>query len=206
MKLLHVNAAPRKELSRTLRVSSAYLDSLQSQHPTMEVKHLNLFEMNLPEITGMDANSLLSVVQGGQLSEEAQKSREASLALAHEFLDYDLILVSSPMWNFSIPYKLKQYIDLIMQPGILFTYTEKGPQGLATGKKMIIITSRGSDYSPGGQMADYDFQAPYLRAIFGLAGIYDITFAHAQPMDWGPEMMENAIKKAIQDLSVISIA
>ncbi|MEL6257159.1 MAG: NAD(P)H-dependent oxidoreductase [Bacteroidota bacterium] len=205
MKLLHVNAAPRKELSRTLRVSNTYLSTLQSQHPNLEVKQLDLFEMDLPEISGMDANSLLSIVQGAELSEEAQKSRETTLALAQEFLSYNLILVSSPMWNFSIPYKLKQYIDLIMQPGIMFTYTEEGPKGLATGKKMIVITSRGSDYSTGGQMADYDFQAPYLRAIFGLAGIYDITFTHAQPMDWGPEMMENAIQKAISEVSAIPI-
>lgn len=206
MKLLHVNAAPRKELSRTLRVSNAYLTSLESQHVDLEIKHLNLFEMDLPEISGMDANSLLSLVQGGELNEEAEKSREASLALANEFLEYDRIVISCPMWNFSIPYKLKQYIDLIMQPGVLFSYTPDGPKGLATGKKMVVITSRGSDYSPGSQMADYDFQAPYLRAIFGLAGIYDISFAHAQPMDWGPEMMENAIHKAIEELSEFSIA
>ena len=206
MKLLHVNAAPRKELSRTLKVSNACLNSLQAKHPDLEVTELKLFEMNLPEITGMDATSLLTTVQGGQVDEEAEKSRAASLDLARQFLSFDLILVSSPMWNFSVPYKLKQYIDLIMQPGLLFTYTEQGPKGLATGKKMFVISSRGGDYSPGSPLNEYDFQEPYLRAIFGLAGIYDITFTIAQPMDFGQEIMENAINKAIEEVSQLSIA
>ena len=206
MKLLHLNAAPRKELSRTLKVSNACLTSLQAQHPDLEITELKLFEMDLPEMTGMDANSLLTIVQGGQLNEEADKSRTASLDLARQFLSFDLILISCPMWNFSIPYKLKQYIDLIMQPGFMFTYTAEGPKGLATGKKMFVISSRGGDYSPGSPMNEFDFQEPYLRAIFGLAGIYDITFTVAQPMDYGQELMENAINKAIEDVSQLSLA
>ena len=99
------------------------------------------------------------------------------------------------MWNFSIPYKLKHYIDIIIQPKYLFRYTEKGPEGLVKGKKMVVVSSRGGDYSAGG-MRQYDMQEPYLRAIFGFVGITDITFINAQPMDMGPDLQKRKIGEA----------
>jgi FMN-dependent NADH-azoreductase len=96
------------------------------------------------------------------------------------------------MWNFSIPYVLKNYIDIIVQPKFLFQYTDKGPEGLAKNKKMVICTSRGGDYSPESPFHPYDFQEPYLRAIFGFVGISEIKFINAQPMDAGGEEIRAA--------------
>lgn len=103
------------------------------------------------------------------------------------------------MWNFGIPYILKHYIDVIMQAGILFSFTESGVQGMALNKKMFCITSRGSDYSPGSYMHSFDFQEPYLRAIFGLAGIQDVSFLHAQPLDMAPGITQDAMQKALEE-------
>ena len=111
------------------------------------------------------------------------------------FLSADAYLISTPMWNFGIPYTLKHYIDVILQPKYLFRYTEKGPEGLVKNKKMIVITSRGGDYSTE-QMKAYDFEEPYLRTAFGFTGITDITFINAQPMDMGPELQEQKIREA----------
>lgn len=110
------------------------------------------------------------------------------------------------MWNFSVPFVLKHYIDVIMQPKYLFRYTEAGPEGLVKGKKMVVVTSRGGDYGPDSPVRAYDHQEPYLRTIFGLAGITDITFVNAQPMDaMGPEVarerLEAAKEKARQTAS-----
>ena len=105
-------------------------------------------------------------------------------AIIKRFLSADAYLISSPMWNFSIPYPLKHYIDIIMQPKYLFRYTEKGPEGLLKNKKMVIITSHGGDYS-SEPASKFDLQKPYLRTVFGFAGITDITFVNAQPMDAG---------------------
>ncbi|HAZ09910.1 MAG TPA: ACP phosphodiesterase, partial [Candidatus Omnitrophica bacterium] len=102
-----------------------------------------------------------------------------------------------PMWNFSIPYYLKHYIDVILQPKYLFRYTEKGAEGLVKNKRMVVITSRGGDYSPESPGHAYDYQEPYIRAVFGLTGITDITFINAQPMGaLGPDTQKEKIKEA----------
>ena len=96
----------------------------------------------------------------------------------------DAYLLTVPMWNFSIPYTLKYYIDCIVQPGYVFSFNEFGmPVPLVHDRKMICVTSRGSDYSPGSPSHPYDFQEPYLRAIFGFIGITDLTFVHVQAAD-----------------------
>jgi FMN-dependent NADH-azoreductase len=101
------------------------------------------------------------------------------------------------MWNFGIPHVLKHYIDVIVQPKYLFRYAEKGAEGLVKGRSMAVITSRGGDYSEGSPFRPYDFQEPYLRAIFGFVGITDITFINAEPMDAaGPEVQAEKIKAA----------
>ncbi len=108
------------------------------------------------------------------------------------------------MWNFSIPYTLKYYIDAIVQPGYTFRYDEQGRAiGLVQGKKMVCFTSRGADYSPGSPYNAYDFQEPYLRAIFGFLGVTDIEFVHAQPMDITPEWREQALAAAIEQARAI---
>ena len=78
------------------------------------------------------------------------------------------------------------------------------PVGLAEGKKMICVTSRGGDYSPESPFHQYDFQEPYLRAIFGFVGITDIQFVNAQPMDMGPEIRQSALDKALGEVESLA--
>jgi FMN-dependent NADH-azoreductase len=100
------------------------------------------------------------------------------------------------MWNFSIPYRLKHYIDVIVQPRYLFRYTPEGVEGLVKGKKMVVIASRGGEYTTD-DTRPFDLQEPYLRTIFGFVGLKDITFIVAQPMDaGGPEVQKKKIEEA----------
>jgi FMN-dependent NADH-azoreductase len=101
------------------------------------------------------------------------------------------------MWNFSIPYTLKHYIDVIVQPKYLFRYTGSGVEGLAKNRKMVVVASRGGDYSPGSPGQAQDLQEPYLRTIFGFVGITDITFLIAQPMNMGAELAEKKLRETI---------
>jgi FMN-dependent NADH-azoreductase len=103
------------------------------------------------------------------------------------------------MWNFGIPYKLKHFIDIIMQPGYLFKYTSKGPVGLAGGKKLYLISSRGSDYSPGSAFHDFDHIGRYFETIFKFIGLEDYRFIDVQPMDaQGPDIRNAQIKRAVE--------
>ena len=201
--LLHVIASPRGEDSRTLGISSLFLESFIKKNPGVSVTELDLFKLRLPEVSGENVKAKYTLMAGGNLDPEIEKSWNEIFSYANDFLTYDYYLITNPMWNFTIPYKLKHYIDVIMQAGILFKFTENGVEGLANNKKMFCVTSRGNDYSAGTYMHQFDFQEPYLRSIFGLAGISNVTFINAQPMDIAPGLTQAGMDAAKVQMAAI---
>jgi FMN-dependent NADH-azoreductase len=200
MKLLHIVATPREDHSSTLLVSQAFLESMKARYPDLKVEEFNLFQHELPAVAGDNIEAKYTLMMGQPLDKLHQESwKQIERQIAH-FLSADIYLISSPMWNFGIPYALKFYIDAICQPGYLFRYDELGTAiGLVQGKKMVCITSRGADYSENSPYHPYDFVEPYLRAIFGFVGITDLSFINAQPMDITLQLRETAIANAIAE-------
>lgn len=199
MKLLHVIATPRGELSSTLRVSQAFLGTLQANDDTLTVDVVDLYNHDLPAVAGDNIKAKYSLMIGQPIDKNHVDSWRQIEALIENFLSADTYLISTPMWNLSIPYALKYYIDCIIQPGYVFRYDEIGHVvPLVHGKKMICVTSRGGDYGPASPMHAFDFQEPYLRAIFGLIGITDVEFINAEPMDITPDMREAAVSAAVE--------
>jgi FMN-dependent NADH-azoreductase len=193
-KLLHIIATPREEDSRTLKVTEAFFEGLENNDPDCKVDTLDVTKEKLPPMTIKAVSGKYVLLGGKDLPEDLKPAWNDIIKHIERFLSADGYVISYPMWNFSIPYYLKHYIDVILQPKYLFRYTDKGPEGLAKNKKMVIITSRGGDYSLDSPSRAYDFQEPYLRAVFGLAGITDITFINSQPMDaLGPEVQKQKI-------------
>ncbi|MEI7847219.1 MAG: NAD(P)H-dependent oxidoreductase [Chloroflexota bacterium] len=200
MKLLHIVASPREQASNTLRVSTAFLESMKAKYSDLNIDVLTLFKENLPAVAGDNIESKYTLNFGQPIDKQHQESWSQIEVLIKHFLSADIYLISSPMWNFSIPYVLKYYIDAIVQPGYLYKYNEMGqPVPLTLGKKMVCITSRGGDYSALSPFHVYDFQEPYLRAIFGYVGITDMHFINAQPMDITKDLREIAVTKAIEE-------
>jgi FMN-dependent NADH-azoreductase len=194
-KIFHIVASPRGDDSRTLELSEAFLSEFLKKHPDWMVDELNLWTEKLPPMTMKRVDGKYMLLGGKDLFGEFKEAWEEIIQHIDRFKAADLYLVSTPMWNFSIPYMLKQYIDIIVQPKFLFHYTPTGPEGLITNKKMIICTSRGGDYSSDA-MKPFDHQEPYLRTVFGFVGIKDITFLNAQPMDLGKELQQQKLQEA----------
>jgi len=194
-KLLHIIATPRGEDSRTLCVSEAFLEAFQETHPHWVIEELNLTKEELPSLNTRRVDGKYLLLSGKDLYGELKEAWQEIMLHIERFLSADAYLISTPMWNFSIPYVLKHYIDIIVQPKYLFQYTETGIEGLALAKKMAVINSRGGEYhSP--DMQSFDFLEPYLRTIFGFVGISDIQFITAEPMDMGMEMQDQRIREA----------
>jgi FMN-dependent NADH-azoreductase len=104
------------------------------------------------------------------------------------------------MWNFSVPYRLKQYIDVIVQPSLTVAFSpEKGYTGLVTGKPLMLILARGGAYQSGNPLETFDFQESYLRCIFGFIGFTDIRTVYIQGTMQRPEQVEDATRKAIAE-------
>lgn len=194
-KLLHIIATPRDEESRTLQVAGSFLEAFKQRHPDWVVEELNLSKEKLPSLTLKRVDGKYVLLGGKDLYGELKEAWQEIVACIQRFLSADAYLVSTPMWNFSIPYILKQYIDIIVQPKYLFRYTQTGVEGLVKNKKMVVVMSRGGEYL-SEQMRKFDFQEPYLRTVFGYVGITDITFIIAQPMDMGLEIQQQKIKEA----------
>jgi len=204
-RMLHIVASPRGAESRTLRVAREAVKRFQSQYPGAVVDELNLFSEHLPPLTIQQVNGKYALLSGKDLSGELKAAWESVERQIQRFLAADVYLISAPMWNFQVPYVLKHYIDIILQPKYLFQYTAQGPEGLVKNKKMVIVTSRGGDYSETSPGHRLDLQAPYLKAVFNFVGIMDLTMIHAQPMDAaGPELREQKIQDAIQRVAKIS--
>jgi FMN-dependent NADH-azoreductase len=128
--------------------------------------------------------------------------------LIAELFAADTIVIGAPMYNFSIPTTLRAWFDHVLRPRVTFAYSEAGPQGLVTGKKVIVIESRGGLYSEGPAQV-MDFQEPYLRALLGFIGLTDVEFIHAEKIGFGPEARDAALagaKARIAEVTAGSLA
>lgn len=187
MRLLHVIATPRGATSNTLRISAIFLSTLAQQRPDLTVDSLDLFRAELPSLSRENAATKYTLMHGDPLDRRHRASWRPIERLVSRFLAADAYLVSTPMWNLSIPYVLKYYLDCIVQPGYTFRYGADGAvEPLVLDRPMVCVTSRGGDYSAGGPMAALDFQEPYLRTIFGFIGITDLAFVSLQSTDIPP--------------------
>ena len=118
--------------------------------------------------------------------------------MIEQFASADKYVLAVPMWNFSIPYRLKQYIDLLVQPGYTFSYSEdKGYEGLVVGKPMLAVYARGGEYAIGSKTEAFDLQTKYIELIFGFMGFEDIRSIVAEPtLQGGPDVAEAKCQEA----------
>ena len=131
-------------------------------------------------------------------------ARNLSDTLIGEVFASDVIVIGSPMYNFSIPSGLRTWFDHVIRPRVTFAYGETGARGLVTGKRAIVIQSRGGLYSEG-PLSAVDFQEPYLRHLLGFIGISDVRFVHAERISLGPEARDAAIAHARSQIAAITV-
>jgi FMN-dependent NADH-azoreductase len=204
MKVLHVIATPRNDSSNTLQVTGQFLAELSRHSADLDVEVVDLFNEDLPALAGDNIETKYTLSHGQPIDRSHVESWRQIEQLIARFLAADAYVISSPMWNLSIPYALKYYIDCIVQPGYLFKIGESGyPEPLVHGKKMVCVTARGSDYSANSPIHALDFQEPYLRTIFGFVGITDVDFIRVQPTDI-PGLREPALAAAIAQAQTLA--
>jgi len=205
MHLLHIISTPRSHESNTIRISNALIEELYGRYADLTVSVLDLFQADLPAIAGANIESKYKLMTGQALDTYHQSCWDAIDATCKRFLEADIYVITTPMWNLGVPYVLKYYVDAIVQPGYLFRYNESGvAEGLLKDKKMVVVTSRGGDYSPGSPLQAFDFLEPYLRAIFGFVGVTDLHFINAHGMDISEAARRVALLKAIGEARALA--
>ncbi|NQT81812.1 NAD(P)H-dependent oxidoreductase [bacterium] len=197
--VLHIRATATPELSYSLRAAEAFLESYLTSHPGETVGTMNVAEEAVPEFLGLTARGKYRILRGESHTREEAEAWKGVEAEIERFKKADKLVISSPMWNFGIPYRLKQYFDVIVQPGYTFAYSpEKGYTGLVTGRPAMLILARGGEYRAGTDSAAFDFQRPYLESILGFIGFTEIGTIIVEPtLQGGPELAEQRLAETI---------
>jgi FMN-dependent NADH-azoreductase len=132
------------------------------------------------------------------VTSEEKRTKEQNQFVAYsdeligELKAADVIVLGLPMYNFGVPSTLKAYFDHVARAGVTFSYTEKGPVGLLTGKKAYVFAARGGMY----QGTPRDTQSPYVRDFLAFLGITDVEFIYAEGLAMGETSRDAALSKA----------
>ena len=176
--LLYIEASPRKKRSASIEVSRAFLETYQTAHPDDQIETVDLWASDLPSFDGEALAAKYAGLSGESLTPEQAKTWNSIRRLAAPFLAADKLLFAIPLWNFGIPYRLKQLIDLISQKDILFSFDSSGFQGLLKARKALVVYARGLDYlskTTSTPAAAYDFQKPYMEMWLRFVGVTEIS-------------------------------
>ena len=180
--LLHVSASPRGAESESLAIAHTFLGALQDKRPDVSIDTFDLWDGSLPEFGPAAAAAKMNVFAGQAPAGEQAAAWQAAERTFGRLAAADYYLFSVPMWNHGIPYVLKQFIDVVSQPGMVFSFDPaRGYTGLLTGRRAVVVCTS-AVYGTGRPAAfGSDFQAPYLRDWLAWAGVADITEIHFRP-------------------------
>ncbi|AMO76668.1 FMN-dependent NADH-azoreductase [Pseudomonas citronellolis] len=196
MKLLHIDSSILGDASASRQLSQEVVQAWAAAEPGVQVTYRDLAA---DAISHLSAASLVAAGTPAELRDAAQK-HEVALGenSIEEFLAADAIVIGAPMYNFTVPSQLKAWIDRIAVAGKTFRYTENGPQGLAGGKKVIIVSTAGGLHAGQPSGAAHE---DYLKLVLGFLGITDIEVIRAEGLAYGEEPRANAIKGARAEIA-----
>lgn len=205
-KLLYIKGSPRGERSHSVAVADAFVEAYKKANPGDEVEVLDLFKSQLPAFDGAAVSGKYKIMHGKEHSAKEKEAWAKVTALIEHFKSADKYVLAAPMWNFGIPYRLKQYIDIIVQPGQTFTVDESGNyKGLVTGKPILAVYARGGEYAEDSAGAAFDMQKKYIELILGFIGFTDIRAIVVEPtLAGGGEVAEEKRGAAIEKVRQIA--
>ncbi|QRG81555.1 FMN-dependent NADH-azoreductase [Vibrio diabolicus] len=194
-------------MSRVLALKSSILGDYSQSNKLVEdfIKNVDQDKLNVRDLAAnplpvLDFAVATALRATEDLSQEQQAVVELSDTLIEEVKAADTLVIAAPMYNFTIPTQLKNWIDLIARAGVTFKYTENGVQGLIEGKKAIVITTRGGIHKD----SPTDNVTPYLRTVLGFVGITDVEFVYAEALNMGEDFAAKGISEAQSQLAAIA--
>lgn len=175
MTILHIDASINGENSASRAISRSIVDQLTIEDGGANLVYRDLAAEPLPHLT---------------------LAAFADTSVLDEFMSADTVVIGAPMYNFTLPTQLKTWIDRIVIAGTTFRYTANGPEGLATGKRVIVALARGGFYNAGSPASALEHLETYLRGIFNFIGI-EPEFVAADGLAVSPEQRDQSIKGAL---------
>jgi FMN-dependent NADH-azoreductase len=198
--LLYIKASPRGDRSYSTAVADAFLDAYERINPNDVVTSLDVFYDDLPAFDLEAATAKYKILRGKPQDEDDKKVWSRVVGIIDDFKSADKYIIATPMWNFSIPYRLKLYIDILVQPGLTFTVKPDGSyEGLVKNRPMLLVYARGGSYPFKTPAEIFDIQRKYLELIFRFIGFTDIRFIVVDSTLAGPEAAARSKAAAIDE-------
>ena len=200
--LLAITSSPKAEGSVSNALVQDFIENWISADLKTDVTRRDVGLTPPPHLDGATIGSIYTPPD--QRDDSAQHLIALSDTLVEELEAADVIVIGAPMHNFGLPSGLKTWIDHIARVGRTFAYTETGPKGMLSDKKVFVLGARGGNYSPESPAHGMDFVTPYLRAVLGFIGIDDVTFINAEGVASGGDgiaVAHEAVKAAASGLA-----
>ncbi len=202
--LLHVQASPRKERGKSIKIAHTFLETYASINPADDIVTLDLWSARLPEINGDTLNAKYRLLHGEVMTASEVKAWAEVEQTIRQFTGADKFLFSVPMWNFGVPYRLKHYIDVLTQPGYTFSFNPEtgGYTGLVTFRPATVIYARGGAYPEN--LSFLDLQSVYMKLWLGFIGIADVNSIVVEPTLSAPEQVQSAHDNAVKQATELA--
>lgn len=177
--MLQLNTSLYSNEGQSSQLTQRYVDAWSARNPNGAVIVRDLAADPVPHLTAerFAAFNTAPAARSG----EQQLVVDYSDRLIEELRRADTIVIGLPMYNFGVPSTLKAYFDHVARANVTFKYTETGPVGLLSGKKVTVIATRGGAYA-GTPM---DSQTDYVRQFLGFIGMKDVEFVYAEGLAMG---------------------
>ena len=196
---LIVTSSANGDASVSSGLAATLAGRLRDSNPGARLIQRDVGANPLPHLT----RETVAAIKGEPKTEAELAARALSDSLIAELAAADVLVIASPMYNFGMSSTLKAWFDHVARAGLTFRYGENGPEGLMTGKRAVVIESRGGLYSEGPGAA-LDGQEAHIRTLLGFMGIADMTFVRAEKLGFGPEAAEAAIAGASEALGAFA--
>lgn len=192
MKILHVTCSPRGQDSESHRLSQRIIGSLRRIVPASTVIRRDISGTALSPI---DEDYAVSQQAPADISDAGTAAR--SDELIRELETSDIVVIGTPMHNFTVPAALKLWLDHVVRVRRTFDVGRDGKVALLKDRPVFVAVSSGGRFSgPGARQPD--FLVPYMQAILGMIGLHELTFFSVQGTAFGPQAVAEARARAEQ--------
>jgi FMN-dependent NADH-azoreductase len=197
--LLQINASINNDNSQSSRLANQFVESFRRRHADARVIVRDVAAADpVPHLTSERFGAFITKAEERSAAQHAVVAY--SDALIEEIKQADVVVIGLPMYNFGVPSQLKAYFDHIARAGVTFAYTEKGPMGKLTGKKVYVFAARGGLYSG----SPLDTQTGYVRDFLAFLGMTDVQFVYAEGLAISPESKEAGLAKAAAHIAQLA--
>nr|WP_220791388.1 NAD(P)H-dependent oxidoreductase [Gluconacetobacter tumulicola] len=198
---MHIDTSILGDASASRTLSRAVVDQVTGRTPGIDVTYRDLAAYPISHLSG-------AALAGGNADGKHDQALQEDLALGgralEEFLSADMVVIGVGFYNFGIPSQLKAWIDRIAVAGKTFRYTDKGPEGLAADKRIILTIARGGFYGPDSGRQSYEHAESYLRALFSFLGVTQLDVIAAEGMKVSAEQRERALSAAYDQIAALA--